>query len=44
MNVYKTMKNLTPAIKNKLKRLKLDVLKNENDLLVKNLKKLDNNN
>ena len=39
MNENKIRKNLTPEIKEKLKKSKFDVLTNENDLLVKNLKK-----
>ena len=39
MNLNKTKKHSTPEIKNKLKKSKLDVLTNENDFLVKNLKK-----
>ena len=32
-------KNLTPKIKKEIKKSKLEVLTNENDFLVKNLKK-----
>ena len=39
MNLYKKEKNLTPEIKKDLKKSKLKVLTNENDFLVKNLKK-----
>ena len=39
MNLYKIKKNLTTAINEKLKKSKFDVLTNENDFLVKNLKK-----
>jgi len=39
MNLNETKKNLTPEIKNELKKSKLKVLTNENDFLVKNLKK-----
>ena len=39
MNTHKIKKNLTPEIKDKLKYSKFDVLTNENDFLVKNLKK-----
>ena len=39
MNLKVTKKNLTPEIKKKLKISKLKVLTNENDFLVKNLKK-----
>ena len=35
----KTNKNLTSEIKERLKKSKFDVLNNENDFLVKNLKK-----
>ena len=39
MNFNKIKKDLTTEIKNKLKKSKFDVLTNENDFLVKNLKK-----
>ena len=39
MNLNETKRNLNPEIKNELKKSKLDVLTNENDFLVKNLKK-----
>ena len=39
MNLNQTKKNLTPEIKKDLKKSKLEVLTNENDFLVKNLKK-----
>ena len=39
MNSNKTNKNLTLKIKEILKQSKFDVLTNENDFLVKNLKK-----
>ena len=39
MNSNKIQNNLTTAIKEKLKKSKFDVLTNENDFLVKNLKK-----
>ena len=39
MNSNKIKKNLTPEIKEQLKKSKLDLLTNENDFLVKNLKK-----
>ena len=39
MNSDKLKKNLTTQIKEKLKKSKFDVLTNENDFLVKNLKK-----
>ena len=39
MNPYKTKKNFTSDVKEEFKRSKLDVLTNENDFLVKNLKK-----
>ena len=39
MNVNETKKNLTPEINKELKKSKLEVLTNENDFLVKNLKK-----
>tara|TARA_Y100000991_G_C21824056_1_gene285183 strand:- start:421 stop:546 length:126 start_codon:yes stop_codon:yes gene_type:complete len=39
MNLNKTKKNLTPEFKEILKKSKLDDLTNENDFLVKNLKK-----
>ena len=39
MNLNKTQKNLKTEIKKELKKSKLEVLTNENDFLVKNLKK-----
>ena len=39
MYLNKIKKNSTSEIKEKLKKSKLDVLTNENDFLVKNLKK-----
>ena len=39
MNPYKIKKNSTIEIKEKFKKSKFDVLTNENDFLVKNLKK-----
>ena len=39
MNSNKIKKNLTPEIIEEFKKSKLDVLTNENDFLVKNLKK-----
>jgi len=39
MNLNETKKNLTSDIKKELKKSKLEVLTNENDFLVKNLKK-----
>ena len=39
MNLNVTKKNLIPEFKKKLKKSKLEVLTNENDYLVKNLKK-----
>ena len=39
MNLEETKKNLTSEIKKELKKSKLKVLTNENDFLVKNLKK-----
>ena len=39
MNTNKIKKNLTTEIKEKIKKSKFDVLTNENDFLVKNLKK-----
>ncbi len=39
MNFHKIKKNNTSEIKEKLKKSKFDVLTNENDFLVKNLKK-----
>ncbi len=39
MNANKIKKNLTTEIKDKLKKSKFDLLTNENDFLVKNLKK-----
>ena len=39
MNSHKIKKDLTTVIKDKLKKSKFDVLTNENDFLVKNLKK-----
>ena len=41
MNTNKIKKNPTSEIKEKIKKSKFDVLTNENDFLVKNLKKLD---
>ena len=39
MNPNETKKSLTLVIKKELKKTKLEVLTNENDYLVKNLKK-----
>ena len=39
MNLNKTKNDITPEIKKELKKYKLEVLTNENDFLVKNLKK-----
>jgi len=39
MNLNKIKKDLTPEIKKHKKKSKFDVLTNENDFLVKNLKK-----
>ncbi|WP_320681734.1 hypothetical protein [Prochlorococcus sp. MIT 1314] len=39
MNLNKTKKDLTPELKKELKKSKFDDLTNENDFLVKNLKK-----
>ena len=39
MNLNETKKNLITGIKKELKKSKLEVLTNENDFLVKNLKK-----
>ena len=39
MNLNETKKNLIPEIKKELEKSKLKVLTNENDFLVKNLKK-----
>ena len=39
MNSYKIKKNPTTEIKEKLKKYKFDLLTNENDFLVKSLKK-----
>ena len=39
MNLNETKNDITPEIKKKLKKFKLEVLTNENDFLVKNLKK-----
>ncbi len=39
MNLHKIKKYSTSEIQEKLKKSKLDVLTNENDFLVKNLKK-----
>ena len=39
MNTNKTKKNMTPELKKEFKKSKFDVLTNENDFLVKNLKK-----
>ena len=39
MNLTKINKNSTFEIKEKLKKSKFDILTNENDFLVKNLKK-----
>ena len=39
MNQYEIKKDLTPETKKELKKSKFEVLTNENDFLVKNLKK-----
>ena len=39
MNLKETNKDLNPEIKKVLEKYKLEVLTNENDFLVKNLKK-----
>ena len=39
MNLNKTKKDLSPKIRKELEKSKLKVLTNENDFLVKNLKK-----
>ena len=39
MHAYKIKKNLNTEIKEKLKKSKFDLLTNENDFLVKSLKK-----
>tara|TARA_B100000886_G_scaffold106398_1_gene70956 strand:+ start:82 stop:207 length:126 start_codon:yes stop_codon:yes gene_type:complete len=39
MNQYEFKKDSTPEIKKELKKSKFEVLTNENDFLVKNLKK-----
>ena len=39
MNINETKKDLKPEIKKELEKSKLKVLTNENDFLVKNLKK-----
>ena len=39
MNLNKTKKDLNPEIRKELGKYKLEVLTNENDFLVKNLKK-----
>ena len=39
MNLNKTKKDLSPEIRKELEKSKLEVLTNENDFLVKNLKK-----
>ena len=39
MNLNETKKNLNPEIRKELEKSKLKVLTNENDFLVKNLKK-----
>ena len=39
MNHYEIKKNLTPEIKKEFKKSKFEFLTNENDFLVKNLKK-----
>ena len=41
MNLNETKKDLNPEIRKELEKSKLKVLTNENDFLVKNLKKLD---
>ena len=39
MNLNKTKKDVNPEIRKELEKSKLEVLTNENDFLVKNLKK-----
>ena len=39
MNLNETKNDITPEIKKDLKKYKLEVLTNQNDFLVKNLKK-----
>ena len=39
MNLHEAKKDLNPEINKQLKKSKLEVLTNENDFLVKNLKK-----
>ena len=39
MNLNETKRDLTPEIKKKVKKSKLEVLTKENDFLVRNLKK-----
>ena len=39
MHLYETKKDLNPEIKKELRKSNLEVLTNENDFLVKNLKK-----
>ena len=39
MNLNKTKKDLSPEIRKEFEKSKLEVLTNENDFLVKNLKK-----
>ena len=39
MNLNETKKDLNPEIRKELEKSKLEVLTNENDFLVKNLKK-----
>ena len=39
MNLNETKKDVNPEIKKELEKSKLEVLTNENDFLVKNLKK-----
>ena len=39
MNLNRTKRDLTPEIKKELEKSKLEVLTNENDFLIKNLKK-----
>ena len=39
MNLNETKKDFNPEIKKELEKYKLEVLTNENDFLVKNLKK-----
>ncbi len=39
MNLKETNKNLNPEINKEFKKSKLEVLTNENDFLIKNLKK-----